>query len=476
VRAAWVLAILLVPPTPAKGAARPAYGGEIRVLVSSAPRVVDPALAQNSSDLTLVRALHSLPLEIDGEGHLSPGLLEEVPVPEAAGRAFRLLLRSGLRFADGTPLGAADVAASLGRLLSSGSAHAWVALPILGADAFLEGRALVLPGVEVLSDRELLVTLAFPMPEWPFALAAPAAAVVSRGGEGAGPFRLKTLDGSGARLEVNPFHWRGRAFADRLLLKGADARAAARALSRGEADLVQRPEAFAGARSCPPTPPLLVTVAVLNRRRLGSETDHVRSVLRAIDRAELARLYARGPSAPMETLVPPALLPAPGPIPRAVSAGDGGKPARLALLALADAPDQRAVAGRLQVKLFDAGLRASAEVEGPSRFLARFGAEDYDVALVAVPVLSLAPSLAAGQVALATRGPAVARRVLAEMAGLSQDAAFARAEELTQALDLVPLFATGERNSAGPGLEGLRVFADGGFDPGELWRLEGENR
>ena len=115
-------------------------------------------------------------------------------------------------------------------------------------------------------------------------------------------------------------------------------------------------------------------------------------------------------------------------------------------------------------------------MEGPNRFAARLAAEDYDVALVTVPVFSLAPSLAAGQVALATRGPAAARRVLAEMAGLAPEAAWAHAEELTRTLDLVPLFATGERDSVGPALEGLRVHADGGFDPGDLWRRQGEDR
>jgi peptide/nickel transport system substrate-binding protein len=220
-------------------------------------------------------------------------------------------------------------------------------------------------------------------------------------------------------------------------------------------------------------------VAVVNARRLGAGAGRVQGLLGSLDRAELGRLYARGPSAPLATLVPPSVLP-PSPPPAlsplpAPSSG-GAPPARLVLLAAADGPDQRAVAERLQVKLFDAGIRAAAELEGQARFASRLAAEDYDVALVAVPVLALAPSQAAGQVALATRGSAAAQRAMSELAGLAPDAAAVRAAELTRALDLVPLFATGVRASTGRSLEGLRIRADGGIDAGDLWRRRREAR
>jgi peptide/nickel transport system substrate-binding protein len=470
--AATLLALAALPD-PAAAGLRPAYGGELRVLVGAPPQVADPALATEPADLLLVRAVHATPLELDEQGRLSPGLLEEVPTPEAGGRAFRLRLRGGLRFADGTPLGAADVAASLSRLLAGGAPNAWLALPILGADALLARSAATLAGVQVLSDRELLVTLAFPLPEWPWALATPAAGVVSARGAGAGPFVLLALDAGGAHLAANPLHWRGRPFADRLHLAAADARAAARALARGEADLALRPEAAApGALA---TPPLVVTVAVLGRR-LGAATEPARQLLAAQDRAELGRLFARGPSAPLSTLVPPALLaqaapPAPpAPLPSAAI------PARLTLVAAADLPDQKAVADRLQVKLFDAGVRAAVEQEPAARLGQRLASDGYDVALLPVAVQPLAPALAAGQVACAARGPAAARRAMAELAGLPPEAAAARAAALTRALDLVPLFATGARASAGPALLGPPPRADGAPSLGDLWRRRGELR
>jgi peptide/nickel transport system substrate-binding protein len=433
--------------------------------------VTDPARAVDAADLVLVRALHATPLELDEGGRLAPGLLEEVPVAEANGRAFRLRLRPGLRFADGAPLGASDLAAALARLAAADAPGAWIALPILGADAVAERRAALLAGVQVLSDREVLVTLAFPMPEWPWALAAPAAAVVSARGTGAGPFQLASLQPDGAHLVANPNHWRGRPFADALVLAGADARGAARALERGEADLVLRAEA-AGAGALP-TAPLTATVALLEKRRLGASLEAVRRALSELDRAELSRLYAHGPSAPMETLVPPAVLGGPSAPAPAAAAAAGALPAKLTLLVLGGAPDQRAVADRLQVKLFDRGIRVAVEAEPPLRFQARLAAGEYDAALLPVTVEALAPALAAGQVALAARGPVACRRALAELAGLAPGAAAARAAALTRALDLVPLFATGLRAVPGPGVGGAVVRADGGLDLGDLWRRGG---
>jgi peptide/nickel transport system substrate-binding protein len=470
---AGALLALLAAPGPAAAGLRPAYGGEVRVLLNAAPRVADPALATDPADLVLVRAVHDTPLELDDRGRLVPGLLEEVPVAEAGGRAFRLRLRPGLRFSDGEPLGAADVAASLARLLAADVPNAWLALPILGADALLARRAATLAGVQVLSDRELLVTLAFPMPDWPLGLAAPAASVVSPRGAGAGPFALQAIDGNGAHLVENPFHWRGRPYADRLLLAAADTRGAARALARGEADLALRPEAVGPGAI--PTVPLVVTVAVMNGRRLGPAAEPVRRLLASLDRAELGRLFARGPSAPLSTLLPPAILPGPAPeIP--APAPQGGAPPRLTLVAASDAPDQRAVAERLQVKLFDAGVRAALELEPAARLGARLAGDRYDVALLPIAVQALSPALAAGQVAYAARGPDAARHAMAELGGLPPEDAAARAAALTSALDLVPLFATGARATFGPSLVGPPPRADAEPCLGDLWRRRGELR
>ncbi|HET8541840.1 MAG TPA: ABC transporter substrate-binding protein, partial [Anaeromyxobacter sp.] len=231
---------LLAAPALAAAAVRPAWGGTVRIAVPAAPRPGDGGA--EAGDLLVLRATSAPLLELDASGRLRPAALAEVPVPEADGRAFRLRLRPDLVDAAGRRIGAADVAARLAALLhdSPPSPHAFVALPIAGADAVLEGRARTLAGVKVLSATELLVTLAFPLPRFPLLLATAPAGV-----PGAGPFTVErpALPGGPLRLVRNDRCFEGRPFADALEVQARDARAAARLLERGELDLALRPEA-----------------------------------------------------------------------------------------------------------------------------------------------------------------------------------------------------------------------------------------
>jgi len=462
---ALVLALCLAPALAAAGV-RPSYGGTIRIGVGTAPRLGDGA--QGPGDAFVERATAAPLLELDAAGALAPGALAEVPLPEAGGRAFRLRLRPGLADASGRPLGAADVAARLAALLSpdAPSPDAWVALPVLGADALAERRASLLAGVQVLSPTELLVTLAFPLPEFLWLLAAAPLAL-----RGAGPFvaQLRRAPQDPLVLVRNDRHHLGRPFADEVRVVAVDPRGAARLVEQGGLDLVLRPEA-AGGRAGPVLRALAATVALVNPARLGPGADAARSALRALDRTELARRFVRGPAEPLRTLVPPAILPG-APHDDAPPAVGAALPARLALLADSSAPDQRALAERIQVKLFDRGIRASVDLADGGRFRARLAAGDYDVALLVVPVQAVRPALAAGQIAFAARGARAARRTMAALAGLEGDDALAAAARVARELDLVPLVASGVRASPAAALQGLAPRPDGAIDAGALWLL-----
>jgi peptide/nickel transport system substrate-binding protein len=449
-------AALSLAPALAAAGVRPAYGGTVRVGAAS------PAALE-----TLVDRATSAPLlEVDAAGALVPGALAEVPVAEAGARAFRLRVRPGLTDAAGRPLGAADVAARLAAVLAPGApaADRWLGLAVLGADAYAEGRAPLLAGVQVLGAAELLVTLSFPLPELPWLLAAPALAL-----PGAGPFTAAPRAGPGAPavLTHNDRHHRGRPYVNEVRVEPVEPRAAARQLEQGSLALVLRPEAASPrARALAP---LAVTVVALQPARLGAGAAAVRAALAAVDRGELARRFVRGPAEPLRTLVPPAILP--GAAPEAAPAPGPPPPGKLVLLADAAEPDQRALAERLQVKLFDRGVRVSVELVDGARHRGRLAAGDYDVALVTVRVQALRPALAAGQVACAVRGADAARRTLAALAGLEGDVALAAAAQAGRDLDLVPLVATGLRASSTPALQGAVPLPDGGLDPGALWLL-----
>jgi peptide/nickel transport system substrate-binding protein len=475
-RAVALLATLL--PALAAAGVRPAFGGTVRVAVPSAPAAGGEGTGP--VDLLLQRALAAPLLELDGGGRLHPGALAEVPLAEDGGRAFRLRLRPGLADAEGRPFGAAELAAQLTRLLraSPPSPHGWLALPIAGSEAVLAGQASSLAGVQVLSPTELLVLLSHPLPRFPLALATSPLSV-----PGAGPFVAGPSSAPGAplRLEANPRHHAGRPFADAVELRPVDPRSAARLLAQGGVDLVLRPEA-AGGRPGPALPALTATVAAVNVERLGAGAEPLRHALASLDRGELARRFVRGPAEPLATLVPASILgggPAPGATERShapsapVARRAASAPGRISLLADSSAPDQRALAERIQVKLFDRGVAATLElVDGP-RLRSRLAAGAYDVALVPVPVLAPDPALAAAQVAWTARGPAAARRALEALAGASPEAGAEPLDALARELGLVPLVATGWRASLGPALEGLVARPDGALDLAELWRVGG---
>lgn len=459
---AAVAAALAAPA--ARAADRPAYGGELRVALPVPPRLPDPALAREPQDLWLARALHATPLTLQGDGALGPGLLERVPEPLQGGRAFQLTLREGLRFADGAPVTARDLSASLARLLRPevASPHAWLAVAIQGAEEVAVGRAAALAGVRVLSDRELLVTLAFPFPRWPAALAALPAAVISPGGAGAGPFRRDGQD----RLVASEHHWRGRPYADGLAFLALDPRAAAQALEQGGVDLVARPEGTAGLAQAR----TVVALAAVNARRLGPGAPAVRRVLAGLDRGDLVRRFVRAQAEPLTALLPDALLDGPALPASPPAPAPASGPVRATLVLPAWLADARAVADRLQVRLFDAGVKATLEPLDAPAMAARLAAGDYDVALLVVPLLTAEPALAAGQLAGALGGPRAARRAEQALAEVAPGGGAAALEAVRAELDLWPLYAAGGRLRAAPGLGGLAERRDGAVDPGGLWR------
>ncbi|WP_243338755.1 ABC transporter substrate-binding protein [Anaeromyxobacter soli] len=470
-RVRTLAAALALAPGLALAGVRPAPGGSVTLALPAEARIADPALAQDAADLVLARATSAPLLERDAGGRLVPGVLAEVPTSEDGGRTWRLRVRDGLVTAAGAPLGAAEVAAAVARLLSRAPAspHAWAALALLGADGVLAGRAAAPEGLRVVSARELVLTLALPLPELPDLLAALPLAVA-----GAGPFVLPSAPARGAPwvLRANPAAPGGRPFLDALALQVVDARAAARLLARGKVELVLRPER-AGDAAGPALPPLRATVAALGPG-LGPRAAAVRAALASVDRAALARRFARGAAVPLSTLVPPALLAVAAVPASAPNAPGASAPGRLRILVRGDAADPRAIADRLQVTLFDRGITAAVDAVDRERFAARLAAGDYELALVEVQVLAARPALAAAQIATAVRGPAAGRRALGALAGLDGAPAAAAAERLARELDLVPLVATAPRASAAPALQGIAVGPEGLLDPGALWLLGGE--
>lgn len=145
-----------------------------------------------------------------GTRELVPQLATAMPTVSADGLTYRIPLRSGVVFHDGTPFNAAAMAFSLDRFIKNG-----------GAPAFLLSDAI--DSVQATGDYELTINLKKPFAAFPSLLAFSGACAVSPKAYEIkeGSFQPKTLVGTGAyklaefsvdRIRLEPFeqYWGGK--------------------------------------------------------------------------------------------------------------------------------------------------------------------------------------------------------------------------------------------------------------------------
>ena len=209
--------------------------GRIHLAMLQPPRSGLTPLSDDAFKLSRWRTAETL-IVLDAAGDAQPGLATRwEPLKN---HAWRLTLRQGVRFHDGTPLNAAAVV----NALSTAAAYAPKPRILDGVD--LQVRAD--------GDNAVIVSTATADPLLPQRLSSPQLAILSQAayGEkgiinplnaGSGPFVLKRINGtSGATLDRNADYWGNKAQAagiDVSFVPDGTARAAA--LRTGTADIVE---------------------------------------------------------------------------------------------------------------------------------------------------------------------------------------------------------------------------------------------
>lgn len=443
-------------------ASRAKYGGIVRIAVNGAPSEPDPALA----DLPLeaaVLSLSSQPLcHFDRQGKFASTMALDITRPTPT--QVRVALRSGLRFSGGAPITVRHVADAWSRLLSPSSPSPYRALFFPLRD---NGRQLL---SAVTPPSLLELSLAFPWPDLDRSLCHPALAVTpTRTATGIGPFLPASAPGV---FIFNLNFPDGRPYAERVVLTNTDQRGADRLYSLGQANVVLGGESASDSRV---GPALYATYLLFQPARVGPNFRGAFEL--AVDRSDLVRFFVRsGPSVAMQQLLPPALMPQQ---PARQTGGGGGGPANeLTLMFDLGAPDQKAVAERIQVKLHDKGFRIVLRGVSRSALRQKWAAADFDLMLHGVllpptpgPALAIALDLAGRKDLLASELPTI---------GAINDAAARdlrvreRAEALLPSLNLYPLFAQGLAMQARAEVmnlyfdpQGLPQLADVFLSPGE---------
>ncbi len=447
------LALLVLLPLMAWSALGPGYGGELVVGLSELPASLEPGVPGGLGDALVAGLVHETLLDTGPDGVPAPRLARSFS-SGASGREWTLRLAEGTTFHDGKALTAADVVRSVRRFLRSPSPAAQrLAETLEGATAFRSRTSDECPGLIAAGQDRVTLRLAgaVPLPLAP--LAAPAAAITSAAGAGAGPFvPTSVLPGKSRGLVAFTGHVEGRPYLDVIRLIHVSDGSLDAALRAGRVGLV--PKAGKGVQGGVLAGTLLL---VLDPMVPPFDRAESRSaVAAAIDGADLVRHLMPGAD-PAPSLVSPLLLPPLGlaiPSPRARLRGT----ARLAVSR--DVPP--IVSQRIVAYLIECGLEVRVEAvapgaarqTGPALRLLLVAPEVAEPGLALREVSTLAAPVAGAQEPL--------RAVEAELGLDRRRAHLHRAEAaLRSSHTLIPIATLPISWQSRPGLHGVSVTACG---------------
>lgn len=202
------------------GATSPKAGGTLRFSSKDPLTTLDPAFAQDEVSLWTLHALVDTLVDFEPGGtRLIPRLAERWEISDD-GKRYRFWLREGLRYADGTPIVAADLEHALERSLTLADApFAQLLEGLEGASDVIQKRAQDATGIRANGERELELRLRQPNAALLYFLAMkftaplPRAYVAGAGGRvrtplASGPYRVgEWSEGRRIVLERNP-HYR----------------------------------------------------------------------------------------------------------------------------------------------------------------------------------------------------------------------------------------------------------------------------
>jgi len=327
----------------------------------------------------------------DAEGRTQPRLLESWSV-SADGLTWRLRVRSGVSFQDGSPLTAADVARTIGGAASDATALATsVCLPHVAAARAVGDRE-----VEVRLDRRC----SYLLDDLDRAVIRTAADGTTRIGTGA--FSIVSSTENAIVMEANRSYYLGAPAIDRVVIRPFDAlRTAWAEMMRGRVDFLWEvaPDAAEFLRDQRAVearwfPGYYAHAVVLNSARPAFRQAAVRRALdAAIDRAALVQQGLKGRGTPADGPVWPrywardrrAQAPAParqdGP-----AFGGGARAGRLEFTCLVPANftilERMALLVQQQLDAFD--VRVRLESLPPDAFNRRIVSGDFDAAMLSV--------------------------------------------------------------------------------------------
>jgi ABC-type transport system substrate-binding protein len=200
-------------------AAEPKKGGSLSISLETDVATLDPLGFSSFNDRQAGIALYDTLMSMDAQGNVVPGIAKKIEA-SADVMSFKLTLRDGVKFSDGTPFDAAAVRKNFLRIMDPKNRCRCLS-DVASIDT-----------VEVDNPLQLTLKMKSPSAHFPATLAEVAGMVVSptavekygkdfgEHGIGAGPFKLKEWQrGAQLTLERNPNYWQGAPYLDEIVLR-----------------------------------------------------------------------------------------------------------------------------------------------------------------------------------------------------------------------------------------------------------------
>jgi ABC-type transport system substrate-binding protein len=206
-------------PADAPRAAEPKKGGSVSISMESDLPTLDPLGFASFNDRNAGLLLYDTLLDIDAKGNVVPNIAERIDASEDV-MTFKLTLRSGVKFTDGTSYDAAAVVKNFQRIMDPKNRCRCVS------------DLATINTVEATGPLEVVIKMKSPSAHFPATLADVAGMVASptaiekygadfgNHGIGAGPFKLKEWRrGAQVIFERNADYWRKAPNLDEVVLR-----------------------------------------------------------------------------------------------------------------------------------------------------------------------------------------------------------------------------------------------------------------
>ncbi|WP_102124763.1 ABC transporter substrate-binding protein [Deinococcus planocerae] len=247
---------LLLGLTVALAQQAPQRGGSITVSYKDDVTTLDPAIGYDYQNWPMEKMVFDALLDYKpGSTTLEPRLAAKMPEVSKDGKTYTFTLRKGVKFHNGRTMTADDVKYTLERLLDPRTKSPGQSFytGIQGAQAFVDGKAKSVTGIQVLAPDRVRITLTAPNAAFlnimamNFAFIVPKEAVAAAKGDfghkpvGTGPFKLTSwVSGQQLKFDRNPnYFMAGLPSLDNVTVKvGLDPSVAFLSLQRGEVDLL----------------------------------------------------------------------------------------------------------------------------------------------------------------------------------------------------------------------------------------------